>query len=679
MSKLTRRLGLATAVACLLLTSHASPSDPEDAVAPRKPVPELAPDPRVPAPNSVPKSPGAYAQIDWQAVIDATWGPSVLSLTERKNLFTRFWNTIDQDFACFQGLDVGWSALHTQYYSEILGDVSRGRFAAIMDQLALALRESHTFITDSTVSGTELAPGVPLVVCGGVGDMSHFGAGVTPLPDKSLLVYETVAPHPLELQAGDVVLGYDGRPWSELYPELIAYDLPIDSYGWWGSSDSSFEHNWLNGGGMNWHLFDTIDILRRDTGEISRLPTSLLDGQSMSYIAREQLPIPGVPMPDLQGPYVTSGIIEGTQIGYIYVFAWTGDAGQQFYDAIFDFAVTQPTVGLIIDFRINFGGNMFLSNDGLEILFDEDTETIGFAVRCGPDHDDMCPDPSSPPSTYVIPGDPATYYDRPIAVLVGPGAISSGDQVALRFTFHPEARLFGKSTSTAFNAPTTLSGLPPGWGGRYASADAYLVSDPTDYLTHDDLEVDCPIWFEPDDVAEGRDTVVQTAVGWILGTLPDGDGDTIGDPCDNCPGTTNTDQLDGDGDEAGDVCDCAPADPLRYPGAVEANDGVDNHCPGDIGYDLVDEIRPSAAFRNFTERNELSWQAQPGATTYEVVRSSVPDFSSGCWVNATQQTYWVDAEDPTAGTSFYYLVRALAPNPGSFGAGSDEIERTVCP
>jgi hypothetical protein len=48
-------------------------------------------------------------------------------------------------------------------------------------------------------------------------------------------------------------------------------------------------------------------------------------------------------------------------------------------------------------------------------------------------------------------------------------------------------------------------------------------------------------------------------------------------------------------------------------------------------------------------------------------------------VNATQQTYWVDAEDPTAGTSFYYLVRALAPNPGSFGAGSDEIERTVCP
>ena len=70
---------------------------------------------------------------------------------------------------------------------------------------------------------------------------------------------------------------------------------------------------------------------------------------------------------------------------------------------------------------------------------------------------------------------------------------------------------------------------------------------------------------------------------------------------------------------------------------------------------------------------------QPGATMYQVARSGVPDFSSDCWVNDTEQIYWVDTDVPLSTAAYYYLVRALAPNPGSWGIDSSSVERTVCP
>jgi hypothetical protein len=636
-------------------------------------------DSRVPPPNPVPKAPGAYSGTDWAAVIDATWGPSDLTMSERETLFNDVWNAIDANFACFQDLDVDWDALYAQYHPEVVADISRGRFAAIMNRLIMALQESHSVAADVYVGSSSPLIGVPLLFCGNWRDSGHFGAGLTPLPDNTLLVYQARAGHPLGLVPGDIVLGYDGIPWEELHRQLTEAELPLATYGNWGSSPSSFKHSWLMGAGMNWHLFDSIDVVKAEDGAVLRLPTVSLSGEYEQHYTTEQLPIPGVPMPDYPaGEVVSWGVVSGTQIGYIYVREWSGDADLQFYLAVKNLTLLQPTVGLIVDFRANYGGDMWLSDDGLSLLFDEEVETVGFAERCGPGHLDMCPSPSGPPSSYIIPGDPANYYDRPIAVLVGPGAVSSGDQVALRFRFHPEARFFGKSVKTAFNAPVTMS-LPSGWYGAYAFFDAYLVSDPTNYLTHDEFEVDCPVWLTPGDVAEGRDTVVQTAMDWILGVQPDADEDTIGDPCDNCPEDANADQLDSDGDGAGDACDCAPADPARYPGTVEVNDGVDNQCPGELGFGMIDEVIGSSGFHNPNERDEFSWWPQPGATIYEIARSDLPDFSSGCWIVTTEQTYLVDHEVPTAGSAYYYLVHALTPSPGSWGTNSADIERTVCP
>ena len=627
------------------------------------------------APHPVPKPPGALSGQDWAALIDATWGDGTLTTFQRLALFNDFWDTIDESFACFQDLDVDWLAVKNTYLAEIFGGVSKGRFSAIMNQLSLALRESHTFITDLDVSLTNPEPGIPIMYYGGWGDVGHFGAGLTPLGDKSLLVYQARSNHPLGLEPGDTVLGYDGRPWADLYLDLLDAELPLGNFNWWGSSDSSFEHSWLMSAGMNWHLFDTIDIVKYGTGQLVHLPTSSMVGQYLETLAWEQLPVPGVPEPDVpSGDYVSWGIVDGTEIGYIYVRGWRENAGTEFLDAVVALTVVEPTVGLIVDFRFNFGGNMFLSDAAMEVLFDTSFLTIDLVQRCGPDHLDLCP--MGWEEFYAINGSPATYYDKPIAVLVGPGAVSSGDQVALRFKFHPEARFFGKSTATAFNAPISHDTGHPNWSARYALRDAFLVSDPGNYMTHDEFAVDCAVGLAPDDVAQGQDTVVNAAIEWILDIQSDADNDHVGDPCDNCPTTPNPGQTDTDGDLAGDSCDCDLNDPATYPGAPEINDGFDNQCPGEAGYGVTDETSGDSGFHS-SDESEYAWTAQLGTVLYEVARSTHADFSADCTVITTSTTYWVDSEQPASGVTFYYLNRPLAPNTGSWGVDSSGAERAV--
>ena len=59
---------------------------------------------------------------------------------------------------------------------------------------------------------------------------------------------------------------------------------------------------------------------------------------------------------------------------------------------------------------------------------------------------------------------------------------------------------------------------------------------------------------------------------------PDGDGDDVENDADNCPATSNSDQLDTDGDGVGDACDPCPADSPDDPDADGVCQSADN-CP----------------------------------------------------------------------------------------------------
>lgn len=152
-----------------------------------------------------------------------------------------------------------------------------------------------------------------------------------------------------------------------------------------------------------------------------------------------------------------------------------------------------------------------------------------------------------------------------------------------------------------------------------------------------------------EDVLEGADT----------------DADGVSNVVDTCPSLADPDQVNSDGDPYGDVCDCNPLQSAVYPGAVEVNDGVDNQCPGEIGYGLIDEIDGD----RFATHTSYSWDAQERATLYNVVRSSRPDFAS-CSLISVNRSFWDDTEVPPAGSAFFYIVRAGAPNVGTWGKNS---------
>jgi N-acetylneuraminic acid mutarotase len=126
--------------------------------------------------------------------------------------------------------------------------------------------------------------------------------------------------------------------------------------------------------------------------------------------------------------------------------------------------------------------------------------------------------------------------------------------------------------------------------------------------------------------------------------------------------------------------DCDDANAAAYPGAAEINDSLDNQCPGDPGYGVVDEISGMCGFTDPGDRGAFCWVPQSGAVSYDVDRSTSPSFSSGCTTSNTTASCWSPADDPAPGVAQFLIVRASAPHVGSWGQDSTGVERhPICP
>jgi len=451
---------------------------------------------------------------EWQHIIDSTWGPGD-EFARKIGIFKTYAQKIhdESDVLCF--LNMNWDSLYNHYLSQITESTSKGAFSSIMSHFAYDLKDLHTHAWDNTVVFSALNPGVPLLLIGSYISIEHFGAVTTVLPDSSNLILRVGHNHPLNLEPGDIILGYEGIPWKILVRELLNGGLPI--FALTGGCKSVDRYENLCGAGLNWHLFNTIDILKYSNGDtvhLSVLPMLNLNLPPM--VNNEQLAIQNIPFPHLiplileQDTVVTYGILENTNIGYIFLAMEypTENADAQFYEAI---DALKNTDALIIDMRIN-GGGWAVFDNAFNILFNEYNKTLEHAFRCNTNTFDLCP--SGNWEQLQINGKDPDYYDRPIAVLLGPTCVSMGDITAQRLRYHPLVRFFGASSAAAHGWALSIDNIS-GWSLGYSGADMFHVSEPGVYLNRREFPIDYPVWFNKDDVALGKDPVVEKSLEWI--------------------------------------------------------------------------------------------------------------------------------------------------------------------
>jgi hypothetical protein len=450
-------------------------------------------------------------KAEWQKLIDDYWGPGD-SYAQKVYVFDAYASYARANFPAFVYSKLNWDSVAAYWRAKITDSTSRGAFHVILRKLSNSLNEWHASAGDLVIDAMPLTPGTPGVSLPGH-DVRHFGAALTPLPDKSLLVYKVIANHPLGLQRGDRVLGYEGVLWQKLINELLEAGVGTDVLV--GGCPTAKEYYRLAYAGMFWHLFDTIDVVKYGSGQVVHLPTSPLTGLDVSapLLHCDQIPIAGVPMPseDLLSGDVTYGTIQGTNIGYIYVRHHTDPK----ISAQFDAAVQAlaNTNGLIIDLRLDYGG-IYGLRQGIGRLVNFGDSTLQAKRRhSASDLQTMVP---ATVLDYTIPQDGGTMYDRPIAVLVGPQCRSTGDISAWELSYIPNTRFFGKSTTGAFSGYWWSNG--PTVPGYYLLCPDFILVDhrfPEVQLLSTELPIDEEVWLTPDGVANGEDDVVMRALQWI--------------------------------------------------------------------------------------------------------------------------------------------------------------------
>jgi len=491
--------------------------------------PAFFPAPRYTIPG---KRASQYTANDWGEVIDSTWGVGQ-GATAQQQIFDTFWSLIDQQWSGFPNLSVSWDSIRTLYRPQIGPGLSRGRFFALMSRMTLELLEHHTYIYDNSVESVfgalnydansfHYRSGVPLIWFG-TSWLDQLGAPVTPMPDSSGLVYRSDPKNPLGLEPGDLILGYEGVPWKVLYQKLMDYGVPLSRYWSWGlsttgSTAESRSHMALSAVGSNWGMFDTIDVVKYSTGDTLHLSTAPLATYTPSVWATEQVPVAGVPMPQgnsTGAPAISWGVIQGTNIGYVYAWDWsTASDPQLFTNAIYDLRYNKKVQGLVIDFRMNSGGDGSYANGGLSQLFNFDpTAEMSFGERSSASNR-LEFTLTSASSMGFIPT--ASSFDRPIAVLIGPACLSAGDYNAFRMRFHPMARSFGKPTNGAFvHQPGLMGTISGDWSYQIPQGCIYSNVPGEGYLVHKGVQPDEEVWLTREEVAHGKDDVVERALSWI--------------------------------------------------------------------------------------------------------------------------------------------------------------------
>jgi hypothetical protein len=470
---------------------------------------------KVKAPKILSNADCFYDTTKWAKVLDETWGCG-LSTEKKLSMFDKYWDTLNLKYSCFINLKpVNWDSLGKALRAEIAKGVSKGRYAGIMCHLISIINDGHTAFYDRDIRWTPPFRGMPALI----DDSKYqFPACISVDNVGKVVVYDAPPNNVFNLRPGDIIMGYNDQSVDFLADQVLRHQLP--NYTLTGSTYSATRHRLLVSVAASWYLFDTVNIKKAD-GSIENYPVSLMEDQSIWNKCYEMVPVEGITLPFIndiyRGKMVYSTVLEGINTGYVIFFDCLDFSGDSLLNHVKNLVENKKVRGLIIDIRTNFGGTILAFDKTMKYLKKGNTlNWLGCATRA--DEKDRF---SMAMNTYSIQGyniyddDPA-YFDKPIALLVGPNAISAGDILPVLFKHHKNLRTFGNPTAGAFGSITNVE-LDGGYSymGVYQDGNFYEPSKPSVLLSHLEFPVDEEVWFTTGMLAQGKDDVMEAAKGWI--------------------------------------------------------------------------------------------------------------------------------------------------------------------
>ena len=524
------------------------------------------------------------------------WGDAPGTPEERQALFEDIWSAYDQQFPGFAGLDLDWDAYYEEQY-ERMGQVeSYGEFAAIITHMSYVLEEGpHASTLPSRLIGNQTFPsapeqilewplflkGAPRFFIGNPIITSAIGACVKVTLEDEVVVSKVWegSPNPYHLTVGDEIVGYNSVAWKEWFPRLETADIPIDAQP--TGAETARRYWLLRSAIANAGLFETINIRRVETGAIETLDVVFIEGIEWLGLleCQDQREIEDLvsshdrnqPVSLDDDPMFVYGVFPDKNVGYMTInyVRPGGDsrnwapAGKAFA-AEFERAVLSlmDTEGLIIDLRVNGGGNnVDLFDKGLAHLVQnpEDEQIFQQAIR-DPESDDRTRlmdvvDVWSPGSCYgyrdhpwvqevckpyrdimgsldgfpTFPADePDLTYGKPIIVMTGPDCRSAGDILVQFLSFFPEFTIIGRD-------PNGITmGVYTGNPQYYLNQDEYVITaiptvaiyfvdeGPPRYISRRSGVVDEQVWYTREDIVDGVDSILEHALQLIRETEGEG-------------------------------------------------------------------------------------------------------------------------------------------------------------
>jgi C-terminal processing protease CtpA/Prc len=511
------------------------------------------------------------------------WGDAPGTPEERQAVFDELWTTADSYFVAFNRLDTDWDSFYEAYHEKIGQVQSYGEYLSVITRMSYLLREAHTYMMPGRLSTAFLEKGLGDDIINGpvpgfipAAFNSSIGACITVTSEEALVISRIWerSPNPYRLKVGDEIVGFDGVSWEEWIPRLEGADIPI-----WGSSDgaeTARRYTLLRAAMQNAHLFEKMNIMRVDSGEIETVPIVFMkteEDDARNADCSEWTETDGLVSVDNTGktlswqddPMFVYGVIEAENIGYMYIKNLAPQDPAQFANQ-FEEAVLSlmGTEGLIIDLRGNGGGEfpspLFqglahlvrgtedrqfyalavndLTNDDRTSLVDI-VEGWGEACQYAESDDrfdlqGLCE--KSLESARNISShpfradDPDLYYLYAIVVLVGPGCGSACDHLVHLLSQFPEFTIIGRDPNGSLT-------FPKNWDRLYAypqikdgvmlkipAVAPYAVDEETiDHLCRRTGLVDVEVWFTKEDVINGVDTVREYAIQLIREARSEGE------------------------------------------------------------------------------------------------------------------------------------------------------------